>query len=61
MDSYELSKLDIRIFDKWDNKVEIRDPSLKKYISLMPVYLHILEGDMSTGGLEKQGSLLWRD
>ncbi|MQL54736.1 30S ribosomal protein S7 [Acidianus ambivalens] len=39
MSDYELSKLDIRIFGKWDTKVEIRDPSLKKYISLMPVYL----------------------
>ncbi|MCY0874059.1 MAG: 30S ribosomal protein S7 [Acidianus infernus] len=39
MSDYELSKLDIRVFGKWDTKVEIRDPSLKKYISLMPVYL----------------------
>ncbi|BDC19225.1 30S ribosomal protein S7 [Acidianus sp. HS-5] len=39
MSDYELSKLDVRIFGKWDTKVEIRDPSLKKYISLMPVYL----------------------
>ncbi|MFP3205163.1 MAG: 30S ribosomal protein S7 [Metallosphaera yellowstonensis] len=39
MDSYQLSELDIRVFGKWDTKVEIRDPSLKKYISLMPVYL----------------------
>ncbi len=35
----ELSNLDIKIFGKWDTKVEVRDPSLKKYISLMPVYL----------------------
>ncbi|EHP69544.1 ribosomal protein S7/S5 [Metallosphaera yellowstonensis MK1] len=39
MDSYQLSELDIRVFGKWDTNVEIRDPSLKKYISLMPVYL----------------------
>lgn len=39
MDSYQLSEIDIRVFGKWDTKVEIRDPSLKKYISLMPVYL----------------------
>ncbi|QKQ99828.1 30S ribosomal protein S7 [Metallosphaera tengchongensis] len=39
MDSYELSNLDLKIFGKWDTKVEIRDPSLKKYISLVPVYL----------------------
>lgn len=39
MSNYELSNLDLRIFGKWDNKVEIRDPSLKKYISLIPVYL----------------------
>ncbi|MBW9141688.1 MAG: 30S ribosomal protein S7 [Candidatus Aramenus sp.] len=35
----ELSNLDVKIFGKWDTKVEVRDPSLKKYISLMPVYL----------------------
>ncbi|ARM75833.1 30S ribosomal protein S7 [Acidianus manzaensis] len=39
MSDYELSKLDVKIFGKWDTKVEIKDPSLKKYISLMPVYL----------------------
>ncbi|RLG89554.1 MAG: 30S ribosomal protein S7 [Thermoprotei archaeon] len=34
--SYE----DIKIFDKWSFKgIVIRDPSLKKYISLKPVYL----------------------
>jgi len=33
------SQLDISLFGKWDTKVEIRDPSLKKYISLSPVYL----------------------
>ncbi|QGA54978.1 30S ribosomal protein S7 [Sulfolobus sp. E5-1-F] len=32
-------QLDIKVFGKWDTKVEIRDPSLKKYISLIPVYL----------------------
>ncbi len=36
---YDLSQLDIKIFGKWDTKVEVRDPSLKKYISLIPVYL----------------------
>jgi ribosomal protein S7(archaeal)/S5(eukaryotic) len=30
---------EIRLFGKWDYKVEIRDPSLKKYISLSPVFL----------------------
>ncbi|EWG07200.1 MAG: 30S ribosomal protein S7P [Candidatus Aramenus sulfurataquae] len=35
----ELSNLDVKIFGEWDTKVEVRDPSLKKYISLMPVYL----------------------
>lgn len=39
MSNYELGKLDIKIFGKWDTKVEVRDPSLKKYICLMPVYL----------------------
>jgi len=37
--SLENLQLDIKVFSKWDTKVEIRDPSLKKYISLMPVYL----------------------
>ncbi len=37
--TYDLSQLDITIFGKWDTKVEVRDPSLKKYISLIPVYL----------------------
>ncbi|AWR94507.1 30S ribosomal protein S7 [Acidianus brierleyi] len=36
---YDLSQLDIKIFGKWNTKVEVRDPSLKKYISLIPVYL----------------------
>jgi len=36
---YDLSQLDIKIFGKWNTKVEVRDPSLKKYISLSPVYL----------------------
>jgi len=39
MESFEISPLDIKVFGKWDTNVEIRDPSLKKYISLMPVYL----------------------
>lgn len=34
-----MSQLDIKIFGKWNTKVEVRDPSLKKYISLSPVYL----------------------
>jgi len=37
--AYEVSNLDIKVFGKWDTKVEVRDPSLKKYINLMPVYL----------------------
>lgn len=36
---YDLSQLDIKIFGKWNTKVEVRDPSLKKYISLSPAYL----------------------
>lgn len=39
MEQMEIGKLDIKVFGKWDTNVEIRDPSLKKYISLMPVYL----------------------
>ncbi|MFP3064318.1 MAG: 30S ribosomal protein S7 [Sulfolobus sp.] len=39
MEAVEISNLDIKVFGKWDTNVEIRDPSLKKYISLMPVYL----------------------
>lgn len=39
MEQLEIGKLDIKVFGKWDTNVEIRDPSLKKYISLMPVYL----------------------
>jgi len=39
MESFEVSSIDLRVFGKWDTKVEIRDPSLKKYIGLMPVYL----------------------
>ncbi|BFI75370.1 30S ribosomal protein S7 [Sulfurisphaera ohwakuensis] len=39
MESFEVSSIDLKVFGKWDTKVEIRDPSLKKYISLMPVYL----------------------
>ena len=39
MSSYEISNLDIKVFGKWDTNVEVRDPSLKKYINLMPVYL----------------------
>ena len=39
MESFEVTQLDIKVFGKWDTKVEVRDPSLKKYISLMPVYL----------------------
>ena len=39
MESFEISPLDIKVFGKWDTNVEVRDPSLKKYISLMPVYL----------------------
>ncbi|MCG2909022.1 30S ribosomal protein S7 [Sulfolobus sp. SCGC AB-777_L09] len=39
MEATEISNLDIKVFGKWDTNVEIRDPSLKKYISLMPVYL----------------------
>lgn len=37
--SLENLRLDIKVFGKWDTKVEVRDPSLKKYICLMPVYL----------------------
>ncbi|BBD71652.1 30S ribosomal protein S7 [Sulfodiicoccus acidiphilus] len=29
----------MKIFGAWDTEVQIRDPSLKKYISLSPVYL----------------------
>ncbi len=39
MEQMEIGKLDIKVFGKWDTNVEIRDPSLKKYISLIPVYL----------------------
>ena len=39
MSQAEISRLDIKVFGKWDTRVEVRDPSLKKYISLMPVYL----------------------
>jgi len=39
MEATEISNLDIKVFGKWVTNVEIRDPSLKKYISLMPVYL----------------------
>ncbi|BAB65237.1 30S ribosomal protein S7 [Sulfurisphaera tokodaii] len=39
MESFEVSSIDLKVFGKWDTKVEIRDPSLKKYIGLMPVYL----------------------
>jgi small subunit ribosomal protein S7 len=39
MEATEIPNLDIKVFGKWDTNVEIRDPSLKKYISLMPVYL----------------------
>ncbi|BCU70531.1 30S ribosomal protein S7 [Stygiolobus caldivivus] len=39
MSSYEISNLDVKVFGKWDTKVEVRDPSLKKYINLMPFYL----------------------
>lgn len=39
MEAAEISNLDIKVFGKWDTNVEIRDPSLKKYICLMPVYL----------------------
>ena len=39
MSQAEVSRLDIKVFGKWDTRVEVRDPSLKKYISLMPVYL----------------------
>lgn len=31
--------LQLKIFGKWDTKVEVTDPSLKKYISLTPIYL----------------------
>lgn len=31
------AELDIKLFGKWDYKVDIRDPGLKKYISLTPV------------------------
>ncbi|MEM0164332.1 MAG: 30S ribosomal protein S7 [Saccharolobus sp.] len=37
--SLENLRLDVKVFGKWDTKVEVRDPSLKKYICLMPVYL----------------------
>lgn len=60
MDSYELSKLDIRIFGKWDTKVDIRDPSLKKYISLMPVYLPHSGGRHEHRRFGKLGSPSWR-
>jgi len=39
MESFEVSSIDLKVFGKWDTKVEVRDPSLKKYIGLMPVYL----------------------
>ena len=39
MESFEVSSIDIKVFGKWDTNVEVRDPSLKKYIGLMPVYL----------------------
>lgn len=39
MESFEISSIDLKVFGKWDTKVEVRDPSLKKYIGLMPVYL----------------------
>ena len=39
MESFEVSPLELKVFGKWDTNVEVRDPSLKKYIALMPVYL----------------------
>ncbi|MCY0849324.1 30S ribosomal protein S7 [Sulfuracidifex metallicus] len=39
MESTEITPIQIKVFGKWDNKVEVRDPSLKRYIPLMPVYL----------------------
>ncbi|BBG24514.1 30S ribosomal protein S7 [Sulfuracidifex tepidarius] len=39
MESAEITPVSIKVFGKWDTKVEIRDPSLKRYIPLMPTYL----------------------
>ncbi|AFH42584.1 30S ribosomal protein S7 [Fervidicoccus fontis] len=36
----EIKAVEIKLFDKWSYEgIEIRDPSLKKYISLRPVFL----------------------
>lgn len=39
MESAEITPVSIKVFGKWDTKVEVRDPSLKRYIPLMPIYL----------------------
>nr|8HKX_AS7P Chain AS7P, 30S ribosomal protein S7 [Sulfolobus acidocaldarius DSM 639]8HKY_AS7P Chain AS7P, 30S ribosomal protein S7 [Sulfolobus acidocaldarius DSM 639]8HKZ_AS7P Chain AS7P, 30S ribosomal protein S7 [Sulfolobus acidocaldarius DSM 639]8HL1_AS7P Chain AS7P, 30S ribosomal protein S7 [Sulfolobus acidocaldarius DSM 639]8HL2_AS7P Chain AS7P, 30S ribosomal protein S7 [Sulfolobus acidocaldarius DSM 639]8HL3_AS7P Chain AS7P, 30S ribosomal protein S7 [Sulfolobus acidocaldarius DSM 639]8HL4_AS7P Ch len=38
-ENIEVSNLNVKVFGKWDTKVEVRDPSLKKYIDLMSIYL----------------------
>ncbi|AAY80066.1 30S ribosomal protein S7 [Sulfolobus acidocaldarius] len=39
VENIEVSNLNVKVFGKWDTKVEVRDPSLKKYIDLMSIYL----------------------
>jgi len=39
MSELDIGTIDIKLFGKWDTRVEVRDPSLKKYINVTPVYL----------------------